>query len=223
MKLIIGNYTYSTWSMRPWFYIDHHNLPVEIERHCLFTDETLGMLDQHFSGGKVPLLLDGEVEVWDTLAILETLAERFPKHRGWPEDSVARSVARSVSAEMHSSFGSMRNDMPMNCKKYFPDFAFSDATSRDIHRIDDIWRYCRKKFGAEGPWLFGDFSIADAMYAPVVMRFRSFPVTVSDTSAEYMQTVLSSGSVRNWLQLSDSETEVLPEDEIDWPSVPLQS
>ena len=143
MKLVIGNQNYSSWSMRAWIYVAYHDLDVEIEKICLFTDQAREKLDQHFSNGKVPLLVDGDLEVWDTLAILEYLAERFPETFGWPEDSQARAVARAVSAEMHSSFSALRNELPMNCRSFFPGYRLGEQAMADVRRVEQIGKTCR--------------------------------------------------------------------------------
>ena len=221
MRLIIGDHNYSTWSMRPWLFVHRHGLPVEVRRYGLSGDEMRRVLSERFSGGKVPVLLDGDAEVWDSLAILEYLGERFPASGPWPEDPVARAVARSASAEMHSSFGALRSGAPMNLRRRFPGYRLDGAATRDVQRIQAVWRYCRERFGVGGPWLFGRFSIADAMYAPVVMRFRSVPVELDDHAAEYCRTMESDPSVREWIRLALAESHIVPEDELDWPSEPV--
>jgi glutathione S-transferase len=218
ITLIIGNQNYSTWSMRPWLFVKYHELDVDIEKVTLFTDQTRQKLANHFSNGKVPLLIDGDLEVWDTMAILEYLAEKFPHTRAWPDDVEARAVARSVSAEMHSSFTHLRNDIPMNCRRFFPDYPVSESATRDIDRIQEIWGYCRSRFGKNGPWLFGAFSIADAMFAPVVMRFRSVQVHLDTVSQAYCETVNRCPKVVQWINDGKHESEVVKEDELDWPS-----
>ena len=221
MKLIIGNYNYSTWSMRPWLFVHYHQLPVDIVSMRLFSEQLIAELDHHFSNGKVPLLLDGELEVWDSLAILEYLGERFPHTSPWPAASEARAVARAVSAEMHSSFGALRDEAPMNIRTKFPGYALSESARRDITRIQEVWRYCRETYGSEGPWLFGGFSIADAMFAPVVMRFRSVEVDLDPPSAGYCQTMNACESVKHWISLAYGESDTVVEDELDWPSEPI--
>ncbi len=217
MKLIIGNYNYSTWSLRAWLFVHLHNLPVEIVRMPLFTEQMRMTLESHFSNQKVPLLLDGEIEVWDSLAILEYLGEQFPETGAWPQDAAARGIARAVSAEMHSSFNALRNEAPMNCRKRFPGYRLSSEALLDISRIQQVWEYCRQRHGSGGPWLFGNFSIADAMYAPVVMRFRSFDVELNSVSQDYCQTINSCPSIVRWLELGAAERETVAEDEVDWP------
>ena len=216
-RLIIGNYNYSSWSMRPWLFIRHHDLPIEITRLALFSEEFYKELGKHLSNSKVPLLIDDNLEVWDTIAILEYLAEKYPQTRGWPQDSQVCAVARSVCAEMHASFSAMRNEMPMNCRRYFPGYQISADANKDINRIQLIWNHCRQNYGSAGPWLFGRFSIADAMYAPVVMRFRSFDVELDNVSQAYCDTMNTSAAVIEWVENGRMEHETVSEDEIDWP------
>ena len=198
LKLIIGNQNYSSWSMRPWLYVKYHQIECEIEKVVLFSDQAKDKLEQHFSNGKVPLLMNGDLEIWDTMAILEYLAEKFPDTKGWPENTEARAVARSVSAEMHSSFAALRNELPMNCRSYFPGYQLSEAALSDIQRIMTIWNRCRENYAQKGPWLFGEFSIADAMYAPVVMRFRSVDVELDSVSKQYCETMHKCDAVKLW-------------------------
>ena len=218
MKLIIGDHNYSTWSMRPWLFVHKRDLPVDVKRYDLSSSAMSEVLSERFSNDKVPVLLDGATEVWDSLAILEYLGERFPDSHPWPKDSQARAVARSVSAEMHSSFGALRNEAPMNLRRRFPGYRLSDAAVSDVRRIQTVWRYCRDRFANGGPWLFGRFTIADAMYAPVVMRFRSIPVDLDADAVEYCRTVEDCPSVREWICLGLAETHRVDEDELDWPS-----
>ena len=221
MRLLIGDHNYSTWSMRPWLFVHKHALPVEVERYDLSSNEMRRVLDDRFSNGKVPVLLDGTTEVWDSLAILEFLGERFPGTRAWPEDSEARAVARSVCAEMHSSFGALRSEAPMNLRRRFPGYRLSEAALADVRRILAVWRYCRDRHAPEGPWLFGRFTIADAMYAPVVMRFRGIPVDLDARATDYCRTVERDPSVREWIRRGLAESHVVDEDELDWPSEPV--
>ena len=217
MQLVIGNYNYSTWSMRAWLLVHRLNLPVSVICRNLFTQDMKAVLDGRFSNGKVPLLLDGEFEVWDSLAILEYLGERFPEIRSWPADPAARAVARAVSAEMHSSFSALRSEAPMNLRRRFPGYRLGPEALNDVARIQSLWGYCRQRFGAQGPWLFGDFSIADAMFAPVVMRFRSVEVALDEIATSYCETVNGDNSVGEWIRRAWAESHIVAEDEIDWP------
>ncbi len=218
MKLVIGNQNYSTWSMRPWLFVAYHGLEVEIEKLSL---NDLPVIQKRFAHGKVPVLIDGSLEIWDSMAILEYLAETYPDLRGWPQETHARAVARSVSAEMHSSFQALRRELPMNCRKYFPDYQLSNTAMKDVKRIQQIWNLCRERYGSGGPWLFGRFGIADSMYAPVVMRFQSMDIKLDPVSQEYCLAVRECVAVKMWLAEASSETEIVNADELDHPSVAL--
>ncbi len=218
MKLVIGNQNYSTWSMRPWLFASYHDLDIEVEKLSL---NNLSAIQKRFAHGKVPVLIDGSLEIWDSMAILEYLSETYPDTRGWPQEASARAVARSVSAEMHSSFQALRAELPMNCRKYFPGYRLSNTAMEDVRRIQQIWNFCREKYGGSGPWLFGRFGIADSMYAPVVMRFRSMDVKLDRVSQEYCLAVRECETVKKWLVEASSEAEIVDADEIDHPSVAL--
>jgi glutathione S-transferase len=169
--------------------------------------------------GKVPVLIDGAAPVWGSLAILEHLAERFPTARLWPDDVAARAHARSIAAEMHSGFLALRSECPMNLWRPVRPHPLSTDATKDAARIDTMWADCRTRFGAGGPFLFGRFSAADAMYAPVVSRFETYGVSVSAASAAYMATVLAMPAFLEWKDAGIREPWVLPEDEPDWPTV----
>ena len=221
LTLVIGNQNYSSWSLRPWLFLSHHGISFKTKKVKLFTDSMERDLAVHFSDTKVPVLLDGELEVWDSLAILEYLAERFPEKMGWPEDSAARAVARSASAEMHSGFFGLRGELPMNCRRRFPGFKPGPEAQRDIDRLLSLWCFCREQYGASGPWLFGEFSVADCMYAPVVMRLLSYEIPLDPVSKAYTEAVYQSQAMQQWVKAGAEESEVIDEDEADWPSVPF--
>ncbi|TVO78485.1 glutathione S-transferase family protein [Sedimenticola selenatireducens] len=221
LTLVIGNQNYSSWSLRPWLFLAHHEIPFNTKKVKLFTESMARDLSVHFSDTKVPVLLDGDLEVWDSLAILEYLAEQFPEKQGWPADRAARAVARSAAAEMHSGLFGLRNELPMNCRRRFPGFKPGPAAQRDIDRVQALWRYCREQYGAAGPWLFGHFSVADCMYAPVVMRLLSYEVALDPLSKAYTETLYHSPAMQQWIKAGREEPEVIDEDEADWPSVPF--
>ena len=214
LKLVIGNKNYSSWSLRPWIFMKHKCLEFEEERVPLFEAETDSRLARYFSDSKVPVLVDGELVVWDSLAILEYLADKYPEAGGWPGDPEARAVARSVSAEMHSSFGSLRSEMPMNCRRTFSGIKFSEATYRDVERVKALWRHCRQCYGKSGPWLFGDYTIADAMFAPVAIRFSGYEVKLDGEAETYLTNVLQDPNLQEWIGAGKAEKEVIAEDEI---------
>ena len=221
LTLVIGNQNYSSWSMRPWFFLRHHEIDFDTRWISLFTDTMERDLAGYFSDGKVPVLLDGELEVWDSLAILEYLAELYPAKAGWPTDPRARAVARSVSAEMHSSYPDLRSELPMNCRRRFPGFKPGVGAQRDLQRLFDVWNLCRGRFGQDGPWLFGQFSIADCMFAPVVMRLVSYEIELTKVGAEYVDTLYNSPAAQAWIEAGKAEAEVIKQDEADWPSEPI--
>jgi glutathione S-transferase len=198
MKLVIGDKNYSSWSMRPWLVLRHFGIAFEEIVIRLAEEQTKASILAHSPSGKVPCLLtDDGVTVWDSLAICETLAERYPQHAMWPRDAVARGRARSISAEMHSGFGDLRTNMWMNIRASFPGKGATPETLADVARIDAMWSECVDTYG--GPFLFGDFTIADAMYAPVVMRFNTWQPKLSEAAAAYARRVTEHAAVAAWI------------------------
>ena len=202
--------------MRPWVVAKEAGIPFE-EVQLKFNEADGGLtvdgIDRFNVAGKVPVLvIDGE-PVWDSLAICETLAERFPEKQLWPADRSARQVARSICAEMHSGFTSMRSSMPMNIARQYPGKGMNENTRRDIDRVLEIWTTCREKFGKGGAMLFGRFSVADAYFAPVVMRFRTYAVELPPVARAYSDAVQALKSVREWMDGARKETEFVPSDE----------
>ena len=161
------------------------------------------------------MLQDGDLVVWDSLSILEYVSEKYLESNGWPREANARAIARSVSAEMHSSFVNVRNELPMNCRKKFQNIKLSPGAEREIERIKTLWRKCRTQFGDEGEWLFGNYSIADAMFAPIALRFDGYSIPLSGTEAAYVQSVLKQPSIIEWIEAGKAEKEVIEEDEIE--------
>ena len=196
-----------------------HRVPLDLADPFTHKD-----LKPFFSNYKVPLLLEGTAEqlndldntafqVWDSLAIMEYLADKYPQNNNWPEHPEARAVARSVSAEMHSSFQAIRNALPMNCRKIFKNFPISPSVQKDIDRIQAVWAYCRN-YATDGNWLFGDFSIADAMYIPIVLRFRGYDVALNKDAQAYCDHVLANPHIKDWIAAGEAEPEIIPEDEV---------
>lgn len=213
MKLVIADKNYSSWSMRPWVLLTHFGVPFDETLIELDEPDTKASILAHSASGKVPCLVTDEgVAVWDSLAIAETLAERYPQHAMWPRDANARARARSVSAEMHSGFLALRNAMPMAIRTSKPGAGATRDARVDIARIDELWRDCLAESG--GPFLFGKFTIADAMYAPVVMRFNSYRPALSDEAAAYAARVTELPAVAAWIDAARRETHVVPHDEI---------
>jgi glutathione S-transferase len=213
MKLLIGNMNYSSWSMRPWLLLTQLEIPFEEEK-ISFNDPTFEARVRTVSPvGKVPVLVDGDIVVWDSLAIVEYLAEKFPDRGIWPRDPQARARARSICAEMHAGFGGLRNRLPMNCELLLEKVAFERAVERDIERIVASWTDCRARFGAGGPFLFGAFSAADAYYAPVVRRFLGFNVAVPEVASPYMSAVDALPAMRAWMAAALAEQDYVAVDE----------
>jgi glutathione S-transferase len=213
LRLVIANKNYSSWSMRPWVLLKQAGIPFE-EVQLKFTDDGgVGGVEKWSQTGKVPVLWVDDEPVWDSLAIGETLAELFPDRHLWPSDPVARGMARAVSAEMHSGFGDLRKAMPMNIRSSHPDKGRTPGSLRDIERVAAIWEACRRRFGGPGELLFGQFSCADAMFAPVVMRFRTYAITLPPMAQRYADAVRSLPSVREWCAGALAETDFVPADE----------
>ncbi len=210
-KLYIGNRNYSSWSLRAWLLLAEADIEFDEERLPLFTREFEERIGAISPSRRVPvLLLDGE-RVWDSLAIGETVAERWPDKALWPADPAARAHARAVSAEMHAGFPALRAQMPMNCRAMGRHVPLSRELKADIDRVFAIWSDCAERYG--GGWLFDRFSVADAMYAPVVLRFRTYGVDLPEAARGYADRVLQSRAMQKWLAAAESETEVLEEEE----------
>lgn len=210
--LVIGNKNYSSWSLRAWLLLSEAGIAFDEVRLPLDTPEFPRQIREYSPAGQVPVLIVGEQPVWDTLAIAETVAERWPAGALWPDDPAARAHARSVSAEMHSGFAALRGAMPMNCRAFGRRVSLPDEVTHDIDRIFDIWTDCHRRYG--GGWLFGTrFSVADAMFAPVVLRFRTYGINLPDAACHYPARLLKSEALLNWLVAAESETEVLEQDE----------
>ena len=212
--LVIGNKNYSSWSLRPWLALKAAGIPFEEKLIVLNQPDSKAKLLEASPAGLVPVLVDDGLTIWDSLAIIEWAAERA-KTPLWPQDASARAIARSVSAEMHSGFYHLRKNCPMNIRRINPARERDEAVMADVKRIDEIWSDCRKRFGAGGPFLFGALSGADCMYAPVVTRFRSFSLPVSDASKTYMDAVLNHPAFLEWEAASRDEPWTNPNSEVD--------
>ena len=216
-KLIIGNRAYSSWSMRGWLACKQSGDEFEELVVPMFDAEWEKRREgDEFapSLGKVPILWDGEIVVWDSLAIIEFLADRYGQALYWPEDESARAVARSMSAEMHSGFSNLRRELPMNVRKSFPPVELSDAVREEIDRILQLWAQARARFGGTGDYLFGDWCAADIMYAPVVTRLITYGVAVPSFAAVYIKAVLSHPDVGEWIDKAQDEPWVIEEYEV---------
>ena len=214
LKLVIGNKNYSSWSMRPW--VAARQAGIAFDEVQLKFDETgarVAGIDPYSPTRKVPVLLVDGDPVWDSLAICETLAELHPEKHLWPADAAARRVARAVCAEMHSSFQGIRGDMPMNIRGSYPGKGRTPRAENDIARVIEIWTGCRARFGKGGELLFGGFSIADAFYAPVVTRFRTYGVSLPAPAEAYAKAVEKLVAVREWCEAGRREKEFVAADE----------
>ena len=212
-QLYIGNKNYSTWSLRAWFLMREAGIEFDEHRILLDVETTKAEIAAISPAGLVPALKIGDTTIWDTMAIAETVAERWPEKQLWPADADARAHARRISAEMHSGFEVLRNRMPMNCRAMGRRVPLPDELTDDIDRIMAIWTECHRRYGDTGPWLFGDFSIADAMYAPVVLRFRTYGINLNESARFYPKRVLESEAMQEWLAACESEVEVIEREE----------
>jgi glutathione S-transferase len=210
LKLVIGNKNYSSWSMRPWLALRANNIAFGEVFLPLYTGaaDKQRILDYTHSG-KVPALIDGDVTIWDSLAIIEYAAERFPEVRLWPEDRAQRAHARSISAEMHSGFMALRNECGMNLHRPVGAITLSADARDNIARVQQIWTECRARYGKSGPFLFGAFGGADAMFAPVVHRFRSYAIAVTPDVRDYMDAMMSLPAFQEWTRAGLAETLVI--------------
>ena len=210
LKLVIGNKNYSSWSMRPWLALRAKNIAFEEIFIPLYTNQAdKDRLLSVSRSGKVPALIDGDVTVWDSLSIIEYLAERFPEAGLWPEDRTARAHARSISAEMHSGFMALRNECGMNLHRPIRAVALSADAQANVARIQEIWADCHARYGKNGPFLFGTFSGADAMFAPVVHRFRTYAIPVAKDAQPYVDAMMSLAAFQEWTRDGLAETLVI--------------
>ena len=214
LTLIIGNKNYSSWSLRPWLVLKQFGIPFTEIRIPLYGSDTKEKILRHSPAGKVPVLHDGEITVWDSLAICEYLAERFPEQQLWPTHPTARALARAICAEMHTGFADLRQHMTMNIRGHFPGKGMTPEVAQDIERIQAIWRDCRAHAAHGGPYLFGAFSIADAFFAPVVLRFVTYAPALDANTHAYMQAVLALPTLQEWIAAAKAETETIPAFEI---------
>lgn len=216
LTLVIGNKNYSSWSMRPWLALRAGGIAFEEKLIPLYTGpaDKQRILDIN-PAGKVPALIDGTVTVWDSLAIIEYAAERFPEAGLWPAHPASRAYARSISAEMHSGFSALRRECGMNLHRPIGPKTLSDNARADIARIQELWTDCRQRSERNGPFLFGSFTAADAMYAPVVHRFRTYAIEVTTPVREYMGAMMAQPAFREWTEQGLAETLVIERFETD--------
>jgi glutathione S-transferase len=220
LTLVIGNKNYSSWSLRPWIAMKMAGILFEEVVISLEATDFKERVLKFSGSGKVPVLIDGDVQVWESLSILEYLADKFPAARLWPSDTAARAHARTVASEMHAGFVPLRQQCPMNVWRPVKKDALTPEVAANVARLDALWTDCRKRFGQDGPFLFGPFGAADAMYAPVVSRFHTYAIDVGPAARAYMDAVMALPAWSEWRVAALKETWVLPHNEPDWPSVP---
>ena len=217
LKLIIGNKAYSSWSMRGWLAVKQSGLA--------FEEITVPMFDEDWdkrregdefapSGGKVPILWDENTVIWDSLAIIEWLADKTDKARYWPKEDAARGMARSMAAEMHSSYQNLRRECSMNVRKQFPPKELSEEVQAEVLRILELWAQARARYGAGGPYLFGTFGAVDIMFAPVITRFVTYSIPVPRFAVAYMEAMLSHPWMREWIDAAQEEPWVIEQYEV---------
>ena len=219
LLLLIGNKNYSSWSLRPWIAMKVAGIPFAEQVISLDASDFKERVGRISATGKVPALSDGETQVWESLAILEYLAEKFPQAGLWPTHPGARAHARSIAAEMHAGFLPLRRHYPMNIWRPVRRREPTAEAVENISRIEAMWTDCRTRFGRGGPFLFGAFGAADAMYAPVVSRLHTYDVDVGPVARAYMEAVLGLPAWAEWCAAAVQEPWVLPQDEVDWPTV----
>jgi glutathione S-transferase len=219
LHLVIGNKNYSSWSMRPWIGLKAAGIPFDETLIAFDAPDFKARLATISGTGKVPVLIDGDTHVWESLAILEYAAEKYPQARLWPTDSAARAHARSVANEMHAGFVPLRRHLPMNMQRPVETRHLTSEAAVDVRRIDAMWSDCRARFGKGGPFLFGTFTAADAMYAPIVSRFRTYAVEVGAPARAYMEAMIALPAWQEWEAAALTEEWVVADDEVDWPQV----
>lgn len=223
MKLVIANKNYSSWSLRPWLLLTEFGIPFEevlVPFGQTFDDpEWKRAISAYTPAGKVPALIDGEIKVWESLAIMEYVADSRPDLPIWPRDPAARAMARSVAAEMHAGFPALRGACPMNIAWVHEGRDRGPKVAADVARISAIWREARERFGAGGPFLFGTFTAADAMFAPVVSRLASYAIALDPVCGAYRDAVLATKGFQSWRVAALAEPWIIAEDEANEPVV----
>lgn len=216
MKLIIGNKNYSSWSLRGWLALKAFDVPFEEVKLSLFSDTFHSELAQYSPAGKVPVLVDGDLSVWDSLSICEYVNENYLNGKGWPADTKKRAVARSVVADMHSGLFGIRNEMPMNCRAR-RHVELSAQAEKEVAGLEELWSKLRSEHAHAGDYLFGEFSLADVFFAPVIFRFVTYGITLSGRAKEYHQIMLAHPAMQSWLEEALAETDIVETDEAGQP------
>jgi glutathione S-transferase len=214
LKLILGNKNYSSWSLRPWIAMRNAAIPFVEEVIPLYEPGSAERMAAYSPTGKVPVLLDGDMVIWESLAILEHVAERFPKAQLWPADPKARAYARAIAAEMHAGFVPLRRQCPMNMRRESRRLKLTAEVEANVRRIEQIWTECRERFGDGGPFLFGAFGAADAMYAPIVSRFSSYAIEVGAVGEAYMAAVMALPAFVEWRDAGIAEPWIMPGNDV---------
>jgi glutathione S-transferase len=213
LTLVLGTCNYSSWSLRAWLLLRHLAVGFTARQYHFGTPEFASEVPKLSPTQLVPVLIDGELRIWESLAICEYASE-LAGGRGWPADAAMRARARSVATEMHAGFHALRASCPMNARATARRVPMTPPLGRDLRRIDAIWSGCRRDHGDRGPYLFGEFSVADAMYAPVVLRIRSYGLPLTELAASYQETMLADRHLQEWLRMSGEETIVIPDEEV---------
>jgi glutathione S-transferase len=216
-ELALGDRTYSSWSLRGWLLFEKFNLPVKLHTARMYSDAFTEMLAGFAPARLVPAMKFDGIVVQDTIAMAETLAERHPNAGMWPDAPAARALARNMVAEMHSSFTALRRDCTMNLRRCYPGFEPGEDVLKDTARIEQLWGMAREEFGADGPWLFGKYTIADAFYAPVATRFASYNLPRNKLSGAYIRTHLADPSFRRWRAMGIAQNYTQPGYDLDLP------
>jgi len=222
LTLVIGNKNYSSWSFRPWIALRVAGIPFEEVVIPLYEPGSKEQILKYSPAGKVPVLIDGDVRVWESLAIIDYLAERFPQARLWPADAVARAHARAIAAEMHAGFAPLRRHCPMNMWRTVKARELTPEVAADVRRVEAIVTECRERFGQGGAFLFGAFGAADAMYAPVVARLNTYAIAVGPAGEAYEQAVMALPAWAEWRAGALKEPWIMANAEVDWPAVPRE-
>ena len=213
LTLVVGSRNYSSWSLRPWLLLRHLGLDFTVRQFQFGTPEFEAEIPKISPTRLVPVLIHGDLRIWESLAICEYASE-LAGGRGWPADPGLRAMARSVATEMHSGFQALRSACPMNARATGRHVAMTAPLEHNLRRVDAIWSGCRRDYGEQGPYLFGDYSAADAMFAPVVLRVRSYGLPLSELASRYLHTMLADPHLCDWIADSRRETIVIPHEEV---------
>lgn len=205
--LVVGEKNYSSWSLRPWLFMKQTQIPFSEVCVPLSGPDSAPTIRRHSPSGKVPVLRDGDLTIWDSLAICQYLVEKYPQISGWPKELALRAIAYSVCAEMHSGFLNLRRELPLNCRGEELHVTLSSDAEKEVARVLQIWRDCRKQFGGEQAWLFGEFGIVDAFYAPVALRFKTYGIELGPVEQAYVDAILGLSAIQDWISAAKREAQ----------------